>query len=244
MKVLIVGAGAQGHVVTWNLARCSRRESRSSWATSTRRARAPSPHRLAAPRHGQSLSTRATSEALEAAAAGAKLVMNATIPEFNMTIIEACLAVGVDYQDMATGTLVDKTIDEATLMQMELDEAFREAGLTMLTCTGMDPGVSSTFAGNCYEDLDRLHRHSHQGLRGSRESRAAADVVGMDVLHRLRHAAAHLPERQVQARAAVRLARDLRVSRRRSGAAWSSRTTTRSSRRCRASCPGTSARKV
>ena len=80
--------------------------------------------------------------------------MNATIPEFNMAIIEACLAVGVDYQDMATGTLIDKTIDEATLMQMELDEDFKKAGLTMLTCTGMDPGVSSTFAGNCYEDLD------------------------------------------------------------------------------------------
>ena len=54
--------------------------------------------------------------------------MNATIPEFNMTIIEACLAVGVDYQDMATGTLIDKTIDEATLMQMELDEDFRRPG--------------------------------------------------------------------------------------------------------------------
>jgi saccharopine dehydrogenase-like NADP-dependent oxidoreductase len=93
-------------------------------------------------------------EALKAAAAGAKLVLNATIPEFNLKIIEACLAIGVDYQDMATGTLLDKTIDEATLVQMEFDEAFRTAGLTMLTCSGMDPGVSSTFAGNCYEDLD------------------------------------------------------------------------------------------
>jgi saccharopine dehydrogenase-like NADP-dependent oxidoreductase len=80
--------------------------------------------------------------------------MNATIPEFNMAIAEACLAVGVSYQDMATGTLLDKTIDEATLAQFELDDAFKKADLTMLSCTGMDPGVSSTFAGNCYEDLD------------------------------------------------------------------------------------------
>ena len=100
------------------------------------------------------LNAGATWRRSKTAAAGAKLVMNATIPEFNMKIIEVCLAVGVDYQDMATGTLLDKTIDEATLMQMELDKDFRKSGLTMLTCTGMDPGVSSTFAGNCYEDLD------------------------------------------------------------------------------------------
>ena len=153
MKVLIVGAGAQGHVVTWNLAQCSAVSEIVLGDIDDARARAVADQVGGAKTKAIALDAGDV-EALKAAADGAKLVMNATIPEFNMNIIEACLAVGVDYQDMATGTLLDKTIDEATLMQMERDEDFRSAGLTMLTCTGMDPGVSSTFAGNCYEDLD------------------------------------------------------------------------------------------
>ncbi len=153
MKVLVVGAGAQGHVVTWNLARCPEISEIVLGDIDEARARAVADQVGGGKTRAVALDASSV-EAVKKAAAGAKLVMNATIPEFNMAILEACLAVGVDYQDMATGTLVDKTIDEATLMQMELDEDFRRAGLTMLTCTGMDPGVSSTFAGNCYEDLD------------------------------------------------------------------------------------------
>lgn len=153
MKVLIVGAGAQGHVVTWNLARCPEINEIVLGDIDEARARAVADQVGGGKTRAVALDASSV-EAVKKVAAGAKLVMNATIPEFNMAILEACLAVGVDYQDMATGTLLDKTIDEATLMQMELDEDFRKAGLTMLTCTGMDPGVSSTFAGNCYEDLD------------------------------------------------------------------------------------------
>jgi saccharopine dehydrogenase-like NADP-dependent oxidoreductase len=153
MKVLIVGAGAQGHVLTWNLARCPDVTEVLLGDIDEARARAVANQVGGGCTKAIALDA-GDLEAVKAAATGAKLVMNATIPEFNMTILEACLSVGVDYQDMATGTLVDKTIDEATLMQMELDDEFRKAGLTMLTCTGMDPGVSSTFAGNCYEDLD------------------------------------------------------------------------------------------
>ena len=153
MKVLVVGAGAQGHVVTWNLARCPEISEIVLGDIDETRARAVADQVGGGKTRAVALDASSV-EAVKKAAAGAKLVMNATIPEFNMAILEACLAVGVDYQDMATGTLIDKTIDEATLMQMELDDDFRKAGLTMLTCTGMDPGVSSTFAGNCYEDLD------------------------------------------------------------------------------------------
>jgi saccharopine dehydrogenase (NAD+, L-lysine-forming) len=153
MKVLIVGAGAQGHVVTWNLARCPEVSEIVLGDIDEGRAGAVADQVGGGKTRPIALDASSV-EALKRAAAGAKLVMNATIPEFNMTILEACLSAGVDYQDMATGTLLDKTIDEATLMQMELDDDFRKAGLTMLTCTGMDPGVSSTFAGNCYEDLD------------------------------------------------------------------------------------------
>jgi len=47
--------------------------------------------------------------------AGAKLVVNAVVPEFNMAIMRACLAAGADYLDMASGQTRAKTIDEAFL---------------------------------------------------------------------------------------------------------------------------------
>jgi saccharopine dehydrogenase-like NADP-dependent oxidoreductase len=153
MKVLIVGAGAQGHVITWNLAHCPEITKIVLGDVDEARARAVADQVGGGKTEAIALDASDV-EALKKAAAGAKLVMNATIPEFNMTIAEACLAVGVSYQDMATGTLLDKTIDEATLAQFELEDAFKKADLTMLSCTGMDPGVSSTFAGNGYEDLD------------------------------------------------------------------------------------------
>jgi saccharopine dehydrogenase-like NADP-dependent oxidoreductase len=153
MKVLIVGAGAQGHVVTWNLARCPEITGIVLGDIDESRARAVADQVGGGKTEAIALDASDV-EAVKKAAAGSKLVMNATIPEFNMAIIDACLTVGVNYQDMATGTLIDKTIDEATLAQFELDDEFKKAGLTMLSCTGMDPGVSSTFAGNGYEDLD------------------------------------------------------------------------------------------
>ena len=110
MKVLIVGAGAQGHVITWNLARCPAVSEIVLGDIDETRARAVADQVGGVQTKAIALDAGDV-EALKAAAAGAKLVMNATIPEFNMKVIEACLAVGVDYQDMATGTLIDKTID-------------------------------------------------------------------------------------------------------------------------------------
>jgi len=50
--------------------------------------------------------------AVAKAATGAKLVVNAVIPEYNLSIMRACLAAGAAYQDMASGQTRAKTIDE------------------------------------------------------------------------------------------------------------------------------------
>ena len=69
--------------------------------------------------------------------------------------MKACLKAGAHYIDMASGQTRAKTIDEAFLEQMKLDGDFKKAGLTALLSTGMDPGVTNTFAANGYEDLDK-----------------------------------------------------------------------------------------
>jgi saccharopine dehydrogenase (NAD+, L-lysine-forming) len=89
------------------------------------------------------------------AAEGAKLVVNAVVPTFNMAILHGCLKAGADYLDMASGQTPTQTIDEAWLEQSALDPEFKKAGLTALQSCGMDPGVTNTFAANGYEDLDK-----------------------------------------------------------------------------------------
>lgn len=154
MKVLVVGAGMQGQVLTWNLGRsgvvseivvADYDEARARFVAGQVGAGKATAIRIDA----------SDTDAVAAAAAGAKLVVNAVVPQFNMSILRACLKAGANYLDMASGQTPTQTIDEAWLEQSALDPEFRAAGLCALQSTGMDPGVTNTFAANAYEDLDR-----------------------------------------------------------------------------------------
>ncbi len=154
MRVLIVGAGMQGQVLTWNLGRnptveqivlADYDEPRARFVAGQVGSGKAQPTRLDA----------SDTEAVARAADGAGLVLNAVIPEYNMSIMRACLKTGAAYMDMASGQTRAKTIDEAYLEQMTLAGDFGRAGILALLSTGMDPGVTNTFAANGYEDLDR-----------------------------------------------------------------------------------------
>jgi saccharopine dehydrogenase-like NADP-dependent oxidoreductase len=152
--VLIVGAGMQGHVLTWNLARNPAVSQIVLGDYDESRAR------LIAEKVGGSKTApifldASDSAAVATAAAGAELVVNAVIPEYNLSIMRACLQAGAGYQDMASGQTRTKTIDEAYLEQLTLAEDFEKAGLLALLSTGMDPGFTNTLAANGYEDLDK-----------------------------------------------------------------------------------------
>jgi saccharopine dehydrogenase (NAD+, L-lysine forming) len=154
MKVVIVGAGMQGHVLTWNLARNAAVTEIVLGDYDESRAR------LVAEKVGGGKTTpvfmdASDTRALAATAAGAGLVVNAVIPEYNMAIMRACLEAGAAYQDMASGQTRAKTIDEAYLEQLTLAQDFEKKGLLALLSTGMDPGFTNTLAANGYEDLDR-----------------------------------------------------------------------------------------
>jgi saccharopine dehydrogenase (NAD+, L-lysine-forming) len=154
MKVLIVGAGMQGHVLTWNLGRNPAVSEIVVSDYDLGRAQ------LVAGSVGNGKARAVLVDASDQGgvadlATGAKLVINAVIPEFNMGIMRACLASGAAYMDLASGQTRTKTIDEAYLEQTTLAGEFTERGLLALLSTGMDPGVTNTFAANGYEDLDR-----------------------------------------------------------------------------------------
>jgi len=154
MKVLIVGAGMQGQVITWNLGRNP---------AVTEIVVADYDEGRAAFVAGQVGNGKARPQFIDAgdsdmvakAGEGCKLVVNAVIPEFNKGVMRACLKCGAAYQDMAQGQTRTQTIDEAYLDQMTLAPEFEKQGQLALLSTGMDPGVTNTFAANGYEDLDK-----------------------------------------------------------------------------------------
>ncbi|MFA4964145.1 MAG: saccharopine dehydrogenase NADP-binding domain-containing protein [Thermoleophilia bacterium] len=156
MKVLIVGAGMQGQVITWNLSRNPAITEIVLGDSDEARARFVAGQ----VGHGKTRATfidAADTGTVAAAGEGCRLIVSAVIPEFNQSIMAACLKTGAAYLDMASGQTSTKTIDEAYLEQMALADDFEKAGITALLSTGMDPGVTNTFASIGYQDLDTCH---------------------------------------------------------------------------------------
>jgi saccharopine dehydrogenase (NAD+, L-lysine forming) len=156
MKVLIVGAGMQGQVITWNLGRnpavteivvSDYDEARAAFVAG----------QVGNGKARPAFIDASDTSMVAGAGEGARLIVNAVIPEFNMAIMNASLMCGAAYMDMASGQTQTKTIDEAYLEQLTLADDFAKAGITALLSTGMDPGVTNTFASIGYQDLDICH---------------------------------------------------------------------------------------
>ena len=95
---------------------------------------------------------------------GPDAVLNVALPYQDLTIMDACLAAGVDYIDTANfepedtedpewRKIYEKRCEEKGFSayfdyswQWAYEERFKEAGLTALLGTGFDPGVTSVFA--------------------------------------------------------------------------------------------------
>ena len=76
---------------------------------------------------------------------GPKLVVNLALPYQDLTIMDACLAAGVDYLDTANYEPKDVARFEYS-WQWAYQDRFKQAGLMALLGSGFDPGVTSVFA--------------------------------------------------------------------------------------------------
>lgn len=91
-------------------------------------------------------------------AKGADIIFNATFPEFNIPVMEACLDVGAHYLDLLAypfklpGIPEHGTIDA----QLELDDKFKAAGLTALVSMGVSPGWTDIAARYIIDQLDTV----------------------------------------------------------------------------------------
>lgn len=73
-----------------------------------------------------------------------ELVINVALPYQDLTIMDACLACGVNYLDTANYEPKDEAKFEYS-WQWAYQERFKEAGLTAILGCGFDPGVTSIF---------------------------------------------------------------------------------------------------
>lgn len=72
------------------------------------------------------------------------LVINVALPYQDLTIMDACLEVGVNYLDTANYEPIDEAKFEYS-WQWAYQERFKEAGLMALLGCGFDPGVTNIF---------------------------------------------------------------------------------------------------
>lgn len=73
-----------------------------------------------------------------------KLVINVALPYQDLTIMDACLACGVNYLDTANYEPKDEAKFEYS-WQWAYQDKFKQAGLTAILGCGFDPGVTSVF---------------------------------------------------------------------------------------------------
>lgn len=94
--------------------------------------------------------------AIARAIRGYDVVVNATLPKFNDTIMGAALDAGVDYLDVAATGPAGPSGTWGILSQLEQHDTFRSAGLTALLSMGLDPGMSNVVAKSLADELDAV----------------------------------------------------------------------------------------
>ncbi|WP_053983708.1 saccharopine dehydrogenase family protein [Niameybacter massiliensis] len=85
------------------------------------------------------------------------LVINVALPYQDLTIMDACLATGVDYLDTANYEPKDTAKFEYK-WQWEYKERFEQAGITAVLGCGFDPGVTGVFSAYAQKHyFDEIH---------------------------------------------------------------------------------------
>ena len=149
MKILVVGTGAIGIVVASELAKSpeveevriadinlERAERLRDWLKSEK----VSAHRVDAGK----------SDDVVRVAEGVDIIVNTTLPRFNLTIMDAAFTAKANYVDLALDDY------SSYLKQLELNNKWKEAGLTALLNAGSAPGITNVLAAHAADRLDRV----------------------------------------------------------------------------------------
>ena len=144
-KVLIIGAGGVGQVVTH---KCAQRRDIFSEITLASRTKSKC-DAIAAQIDGPIKTAQVDADNVPALVAliqaeKPQLVLNVALPYQDLTIMDACLATGVDYLDTANYEPLDTAKFEYS-WQWAYQERFKAAGIMALLGSGFDPGVTNVY---------------------------------------------------------------------------------------------------
>ncbi len=153
MKILIVGIGVQGSVIATELVRSPEVSEVRLSDIDVGKA-----ERLAERLKSEKITTQGVDankpDDLLRAAKGMDVVVNASVPVFNLKIMKAALKSGACYQDLALGS--PPPFEEALSSELELSDKFKDAGLTALINTGTSPGITNVVAKYAADRLDQV----------------------------------------------------------------------------------------
>src|SRR5512136_1178990 len=150
MKISVIGAGVQGSTIAYFLAK--NREVSKIVCSDISLDRAK---RLAQKLGSSKISARGVDASnapdLAEAIDDADVVINASVPRYNLRIMDAALESGAHYVDLATDTPVVTNIEK----ELKLDSKWRDAGLTAVINQG-GPFVMSILARYAADRLDKV----------------------------------------------------------------------------------------
>ncbi len=161
-KVMIIGAGAQGNVISGVLSQAQDVESILLGDIDEQRAgevkQFVGSEKIDAQRVDAS---DAAAMAAQIKAGPYEMVVNATLPAFNRPILEACLQAKANYLDMASNEMLESSTaetvqDEFLVEQLEYAPEFEKIGLKALILAGADSGMVNIMARNAVDELDEV----------------------------------------------------------------------------------------
>lgn len=156
-KVLIIGAGGVGRVVTHKCAQLPEVFSDITLASRTKSRCDTIAGELSRDINTEQVDADKVPELVELIRrVQPKVVINVALPYQDLTIMDACLETGVDYVDTANYEPEDTAKFEYK-WQWAYQDRFKDAGLMALLGSGFDPGVTNVFCAHAQKHLfDRI----------------------------------------------------------------------------------------
>lgn len=149
MKILLIGTGAVGSVLSRYL---SRDNEVSEIICASKDTKCAKEFIDTGDKKIKLVSLNASNiEEIVSRAKGVNLIINASLPRFNENILEAALQVGTHYQDLAS-----ELADLKTAEQLKFHKRFQRAGLVALINTGVAPGITNLLAREAADKLDEV----------------------------------------------------------------------------------------
>lgn len=163
MKIVVLGgAGMMGCMAVKDLA-CSEGVDEVVIADLSLERAAEVQEAVASPNVSLAQADVADHERLVALLREADCALNATVYYFNLEVMKACLEAKVDYTDLGG-------LFHLTRKQLELHEAFQEAGITAILGMGSAPGIPNIQSRYAAERLETMeHVHIYDGILPSED---------------------------------------------------------------------------